>query len=212
MSFVLTYAGLVRTMINYLERYDEIVVDSMDTWIKLSHERIGRDCGSLVFDQYITQNFTAGLPVLNKPSRIQNTLSIRFGTGTNLNYTNLILLRSYEFCRQYWPDDSLWAPPKYYSNYGFNNWLITPTPDQPYPYEIAYQETPQVIDINYQTNYLTEFMPEILIKATLIEANITLKNFEISEIFKKDYVELISSWLNKDKLTKTDRYSNRGVG
>lgn len=211
MSYVMTYNSLVIKVMDDLERSDEIVVDSMDSWIKFAHERIGRDCGSLIFDQYITQNFTVGLPVLNKPGRIQNTLFFRYGTGTNLNYNNNVLLRSYEFCRSYWPDDMVQGAPKYFADYGYNNWLIVPTPDFAYPFEIAYQETPQVIDINYQNNYLTEFMPEILLKAVMIEANLTLKNFEIADQFKKDYVELISSWLNKDKLIKTDRYTDRGA-
>lgn len=209
MSFILTYSSLVTKIIQDLERNDQIVTDSMDSWIKFAHERIARDSNTLLFEVYVTQNFTPGLPVIQKPARLQNTLTFNYGTGVGNNTRNNILLRSYEWCRSYYPDDTQTGPPKYYSDYGYYNWLISPSPDQDYPFEIGYLETPQVIDINYQSNYLTEFMPEILLRAVLLEAMLTLKNDERTALVEDSYVKLISSWNNKDNLIKTDRYTTR---
>ena len=72
-------------------------------------------------------------------------------------------------------------------------------------------ETPQVIDETYQTNYLTENMPEILIRAVLWEAMLTLKNDERLAIIQNEYTPLVASWNAKDTLLKTDRYTNRGA-
>ena len=127
---------------------------------------------------------------------------------TNNNYTP-ILLRSFEYARSFWPDQSLVAPPKFYADYGYLNWLISPTPDQNYPFTLAYLETPQVIDITYQSNYLTEFMPEVLLKAVLLEAMLDLKNDERIPIVEAEYVKAISSWNSKDELRKVDRYMTR---
>lgn len=209
MSFILTYNSLVTKVIQDLERNDSTVINSMDSWIKFAHERIARDSDTLLFEVYITQNFTPNLPVIQKPARLQNTLTFNYGTGTGNNNRNDILLRSYEWCRAYWPDDTQTGAPLYYADYGYYNWLICPTPDQNYPFEIGYLETPQVIDVNYQTNYLTEFMPEILIRAVLLEAMLTLKNDERTVAIEDQYVKLISSWNNKDALIKTDRYTTR---
>lgn len=124
------------------------------------------------------------------------------------NYTP-ILLRSYEYARSFWPNQALTSPPMFYADFGYNSWLISPTPDQNYPYQLAYLETPQVIDINYQTNYLTEFMPEVLLKAVLLEAMLDLKNDERIPVMEGEYIKVLSSWNAKDELRKVDRYTTR---
>ncbi len=127
------------------------------------------------------------------------------------NYNNYtpILLRSFEYARSFWPNQAATAPPMFYADYGYYNWLISPTPDQAYPYILGYLETPQVIDLTYQSNYLTEFMPEVLLKAVLLEAMLDLKNDERIPVVEAEYVKAISSWNAKDELRKIDRYTDR---
>lgn len=212
MSFVLTYNSLVTTIMNDLERpNDPIVISSMDMWIKNAHERIGRDSNTLLFEVSVQGSFQPTEYVIEKPNRWQNTIAFNYGTGIGFNTYNPMYLRTYEFCRSYWPDTTQVSPPKFYADYIYGSWLISPTPDQAYPYEIVYLETPQVIDSSFQTNYLTQFMPEILIRATLLEAMLTLKNDERTPAIEDSYVKLISSWNNKDKLRKFDRHSTREV-
>jgi len=127
---------------------------------------------------------------------------------TNDSYTPL-LLRSYEYARSFWPNQELSSTPKFYADFGYNSWLISPTPDQDYPFQLSYLETPQVIDATYQTNYLTEFMPEVLFKAVLLEAMLALKNDERIGIIESEYVKVLSSWNSKDELRKLDRYMSR---
>jgi hypothetical protein len=126
----------------------------------------------------------------------------------NNSYTP-VLLRSFEYARSFWPDQSLVAPPMFYADYGYYNWLISPTPDQNYPFNIAYLETPQVIDITYQSNYLTEFMPEVLLKAVLLEAMLDLKNDERIPIIQDEYLKVLASWNAKNEIRKVDRYMTR---
>lgn len=127
----------------------------------------------------------------------------------NNNVYTPILLRSFEYARSFWPNQTLTNPPQFYADYGYYNWLISPTPDQNYPFVLGYLETPQVIDETYQSNYLTEFMPEVLLKAVLLEAMLDLKNDERIPIIEAEYVKAISSWNAKDKLRKIDRYVSR---
>jgi hypothetical protein len=126
----------------------------------------------------------------------------------NNDYTP-ILLRSFEYARSFWPNQALTNPPQFYADYGYYNWLISPTPDQSYPFVLGYLETPQVIDVTYQSNYLTEFMPEVLLKAVLLEAMLDLKNDERIPTVESEYVKAISSWNAKDELRKVDRYVSR---
>jgi len=209
MSFVLTYNTLVARVISDLERDDSSVTDNMDSWIKFAHERIARDSDTLLFEVVLNSNFVPNQFVLQKPNRWQNTVSFNYGTGVGFNTSNNLLQRTYEFCRDYWPDATQVATPYFYADYTYQNFYISPTPDQAYPYELIYLETPQVIDINFQTNYLTQFMPEILIRAVLLEAMLTMKNDERAALIEDSYAKLIASWNNKDTLRKTDRYTTR---
>lgn len=298
MSFVLTYNTLFEKTISYLERMDQTVEGDFDAWVKFAHDRIGRDSNTQLFEVYIGGTFTAGISVMPKPARWQNTITFNYGTGSDIvtlgnnplatdgitatitvtipsttglvngqsviisgatggggltpaelniiapitivNLTSFtysataistsaaniggasitasfpsnnsytpILLRSFEYARSFWPNQLLTAPPMFYADYGYYNWLISPTPDQNYPFTLGYLETPQVIDATYQTNYLTEFMPEVLLKAVLLEAMLDLKNDERIPVLESEYVKVLSSWNAKDELRKVDRYVTR---
>jgi len=209
MAFILTYDTLKEQIKAYLERDDSVISSSFDTWVKFAHDRISRDSNTQLFEVYVSNNFQAGNPVIPKPARWLNTVTFNFGTGTNNNTRNQLLLRSYEYCRMYWPDDSQTDVPLFFSDYGFNNILIAPTPDQDYPFEFGYLEVPQIIDSNFQTNYLTEFMPEVLLKAVLLESMLELKNDERMAAVEAEYVKAISSWNAKNELRKIDRYTSR---
>lgn len=206
MAFILTYDTLLQQTIKDLEREDAIVTGSFDRWVKNAHERIARDSPTLLFQVYLVGNFTVGQNAYIKPGRWQTNISWNYGSGTNLNTYNPIQLRSYEYCRLYSSDDSVTGPPVYYSDYGYNNWIISPTPDLAYPFELIIQETAQVIDATYQTNYMTEFMPEILEKAVMIEAMLTLKNDERKELIQNEYVALLSSFNAMDARRRMDRF------
>src|SRR5882672_11714191 len=83
MSFILTYDTLVQKTINYLERNDSVVTGDIDAWIKFAHERIGRDSNTQLFEVYAGNSFTAGISVIPKPARWQNTVTFNYGTGGN---------------------------------------------------------------------------------------------------------------------------------
>lgn len=167
-------------------------------------------------------NITATITIINittftYSATANSTIIATFGGSSvtssfpnNNNYTP-ILLRTYEFARSFCPNQSLTNPPKFYADYGYYNWLISPTPDQNYPFILGYLETPQVIDATYQSNYLTEFMPEVLLKAVLLEAMLDLKNDERIAVVEAEYVKAISSWNAKNELRKTERYESRKV-
>ena len=299
MSFILTYNTLLQKTISYLERLDQTVTNDFDAWVKFAHERIGRDSNTQLFEVYVGGTFTAGISVMPKPARWQNTITFNYGTGAynvtlgnnplatdgstnsivvtipstaglvngqtviisgatggggltsaqlnvispitvinmttftysasanstdaaegiggaditasfpnNNNYTP-ILLRSFEYARSFWPNQAETSPPQFYADYGYYNWLISPTPDQNYPFNLSYLETPQVIDITYQTNYLTEFMPEVLLKAVLLEAMLDLKNDERIPVIQSEYLGVLASWNAKNKIRKVDRYVTR---
>lgn len=209
MAFVLTYNSLIEQLTNYLERDDPGLIASLPTFVMLGQQRIDKESKTLGLEQYISGFLIPNNNVLIKPNRWRNTLNINIGSGVNNTTYSQIELRSYEFCRLYWPTDTETSLPLYYADYGFNNWLFAPTPDQAYPFEISYMETTEPIDEINQTNWITENAPDILLYACLLETAPFLKDDERVPTWRLYYEGALNALNQEDKDRLTDRFSDR---
>lgn len=206
----MTYNSLVLEVEDYLERTDASTINRIPDFINQAEQLICRQIEDLGFEVYASGTLTAGLSIFPKPARWRSSVSFNYGTGTTPNFVyNPIYLRDYEFCRQYWPQSTATGAPQYYSDYGYNNILIVPTPDANYPFEFVYQELLQPLSINVQTNYLTNYAPDVLLFATLLQATPYLKDDERIAVWKQAYNEGMESLQRKDKIRKVDRESYR---
>lgn len=213
MSFILTYDTLKTQFISAIQRDDQdnLIKDSFDRWVAQAHARIMRDSKTLLFKVVVGGNFIVGQSVYLKPARWQTDLNFWYGTDVGFTNYQQVILRSYDYCRIYSPNATILSPPLYYNNqYNNNNWLVVPTPDQAYPFEISYMENAQVIDESYQSNYLTEFMPDVLMAAVLAEGALDLHTQDLIDSYEKKYTVILSSW-NAMNATRTySEYSSRG--
>lgn len=114
--------------------------------------------------------FQEGNPVVTKPDRWRQTVSINFGVGGGSNRRTPVFPRSYEYCREFWPDDTLTGVPKFYADYDLQHWLIVPTPDQDYPVEIMAYLLPPLLDEANQTNFWSDYTPNALFYGSMLEA------------------------------------------
>ena len=213
MAFVLTYQTLTTALTDYLERNDANLVSQIPLFIMLGERRVARDLKILGLKISITGNLIPGPngEVFAKPTRWLNDSSFNIGTGANLNSRKYLLQRSIEFCRMYWPDPSQNGTPKYYSSdYNYNFWLVAPTPDVAYPYEIIYYETPQLIDSTTSSNFLTKSAPEVLLYATLLETAPYLKDDERIRVWQERYTIARQALGDEDIRRMQDAYSKRG--
>lgn len=204
----MTYNSLVQQVQDELDRYDALFVSYIPNFILQATDRINADLKNIGFEQYVAGAFIVGLSVQPKPARWRRTITFNYGTGAGNNIRNPIRLRTYEFCRAYAPDPTQTAPPQFYADYGFYNFLIAPTPDQTYPFELAYLEIPETITANVQTNWLTNYAPSLLLYATLLEAVIYLKVSERVLEMQGEYDRRLAPLANQDQERKLDRGSN----
>lgn len=215
MAFVLTYDSLTQAVIDYLERDDQNLISQIPLFIMLGERRVARDLKVLGLKVAITGTLSVGVSAFQKPTRWLNDSSFNIGTnlGGAVGYNNRLFLlqRAYEWCRTYWPDPTQLGTPKYYaSDYNFNFWFLTPTPDQPYPYEILYYQTPQLIDDNVSYNFLTGSAPEVLLYATLLETASYLKDDERIAVWTDYYTKARQALGEEDMKRIYDAYSKRG--
>mgnify|MGYP000547038202 FL=1 len=207
MSYTMTYDSLLVDLRRYLERgfteaSDQIVFDQLPRLITLGERRIARELKIEGFIRAVNLTLSIGVSTYLKPDRWRDTASMNIAGSS-------IFSRSYEYCRNYWPDESETATPEFYADYDYQNWLITPTPNAASNLEILYYEQPALLGDDFQSNWLTEYAPDVLLYAALLEATPFLKNDERVPMWREMY-DRAAQALNGEDLAKImDRSANR---
>jgi hypothetical protein len=121
----------------------------------------------------------AGNAVVAKPDRWRATVSMNYGTGATQNTRTPLFPRSLEYCYAYWPDRTVTNsanPPEFYADYDLQHWLVAPTPDQAYPFEAIIYCQPPLLDETNQSNFWSEYTPNLLLYSALLQATPFLKD------------------------------------
>lgn len=207
----MTFNSLQDDLRAYLERgtsVDPTVFNQLPRLINLAERELANALKILGFVNVVTNTFGVGSSVVAKPDRWRATISINFGVGATEVRTPLFA-RSYEYVRRYWPDEDLTGQPKFYAEYDYFNWLIAPTPDQAYPFEVNYWELPALLDNSNQTNWTTDFAPNALLHGALLQATPFLKNDERIEIWRSIYDRDVAILESQDVKRIIDRSVTR---
>ena len=207
MSYTMTYDSLLVDMRRYLERgftqaSDQIVFDQLPRLITLAERRIARELKIEGFIRAITTPLSIGVSTYLKPDRWRDTISMTVN-GTPIQ------TRSYEYLRNYWPDEAQTASPQFYADYDYANWLIAPTPNAASTLEILYYEQPALLGPNLQSNWLTEYAPELVLYASLLEATPFLKNDERVQLWQGLYDRCAQAFSGQDLGRILDRSAQR---
>lgn len=213
MAYVLTYDTLFASILAYLERNDQNLQDAIPNFIFLAQHRIVNDLKSLIGEQYAvgTMNDPTPSAVIQKPAGWVNTITFNIGTGTSFNTRKQLELKTYEYVRMYWPDDTQTGEPEVFADYGYNNIIVGPTPALNYPFELGWLGLPPMIDANNQTNLITDRVPHLLEYASLEEAMIFIKDDERIQFFNQKYTNSLQALQSEDQLRYSDRFTNRGI-
>lgn len=214
MSTTMTFTTLQQDVQRYLERgasavTDPVVYEQIPRLINLAERRIARELKVQGFINVVTSTLTTGQSVYPKPDRWRDVVSMNIGTGTGNNTRKTLFGRSYEYIRSYWPNSSATGQPEFYADYDYAHWLLAPTPDADYPMEVIYYELPPLLSDNMQTNWITEYAPQLLLYGTLLEATPFLKNDERIGVWQQMYDRAAASLNGEDIGKILDRASVR---
>lgn len=210
MATAMTYTSLLNDLRNYLERgasfgTDPSVFIQLPSLVGLAERRLARELKVQGTVNVVSSVMIQGEATYPKPDRWRETVSIRAGTGTGFNTTQEIFPRAYEYIRQYWPNQTLTGTPRFYADYDYQHWFFAPSPSQDFPYEIIYYELPPLLGEDVQTNWFTQFAPNALLYASLMEAAPFLKNEEIIPIWQAFYDRAIAALNGEDIRQIADR-------
>lgn len=206
MATTMTFTTLQQDVRRYLERgatyaSDPVVYEQIPRLINLAERRIARELKVQGFINVVTGSLAVGQAVYSKPDRWRDVVSINIGTGASNNNRKVLFSRAYEYLLSYWPNRTETDEPVFYADYDYDHWLIAPTPDAEYPFEILYYELPPLLDDVVQTNWLTEYAPQLLLYGTLLEATPFLKNDERINVWQSMY-DRAAAMLNGEDLAK----------
>lgn len=201
----MTYDSLVSDIANYAERDDSPFMEQIPRFIQLAENRIASETKPLGFVRTVTGMLSGN--TLVKPIRWRKTKNICLIVGAERKY---LYNRGYEFLRSYWPDVAKVDVPYYYADYDYEHLFIAPTPDIQYQFEMQYYELPEPLSQITQTNWTTQYAPQLLLYATLMEAMPFLKTSERIPEFQGLYDRALSSVVKEDQARALDSAAVRG--
>ena len=199
---VMTYTSLVENIQSYLERDDTATVEKIPLFIMLAEQIIASQIKFLGNLTVNTSTMTASTSIIDKPARWHKTVSMNITVDDE---RQPVLLRKYEYLREYWPNANSTGTPEFYSDYDYTHWLVAPTPDAAYAFEVLYYERIQPLDSSNQTNWFTIYAPQALLYGSLLQAMPFLKNDDRMTMWKANYDQIMQTLMAEDKLRIGDR-------
>ena len=201
------YCSLLEDLRRYLERgfteeSDPTVYDQLPRLIALGERRCATELKVQGFQRTVSTPLQVGVSTLLKPDRWRDTISMSVAGSP-------IFARSYEYVKNYWPDSAVTGPVEFYTDYDYQHWLIAPTPATIQTLEVLYYELPQPLDDANQQNWLTNYAPNLLLYACLLEATPFLKNDERIATWQSMYDRFAQATSGQDLQKILDRTAVR---
>lgn len=220
-----TYATLVADIQRYTSRgqaTDTSFLAEIPRIITKVEFELAQKCKTLITQPPITGTLSPGDPIIQKPARWRNTLYFNITVSVDaLNPSTFtkrktLYLRPYETVVQYWPDRSATASalvgPKFYCDYDINHWLLGGTPALAYPYEFIIDERVAPLTEDNQTNFFTEFLPNLLLDGCLRESFRFLKNASQVAIYDAAFNDGLAAAIGEEKDRQSDKTQNVNNG
>ena len=193
MSF--TLATLKSTVQDYCETAETTFVADLDTFIKESGERILKNVELPVFRKNVTGSAASSNTYLSTPTDFLAPYSLAVISSSVYSY---LLFKHVSFIRDFTPNPATTGTPKYYALFDDNTFMLAPTPDQNYSFELHYKYRPASLTTTSgsETTWLSDNAPDALLYGTLVEAATFLKIPEEVVQYEQRFVQAINSLKN----------------
>ena len=193
MSF--TLSTLKTAVQNYVESAETTFVASLDTFIKEAEERILKAVELPVFRKNVTGTASASNTYLSTPTDFLASYSLAVISSSVYSY---LLFKHVSFIRDFTPNASTTGLPKYYALFDDNSFILAPTPDQTYTFELHYKYRPASLTTTSgtDTTWLSNNAPDALLYGTLVEAANFLKNPQETALYEQRFVQAVNGLKN----------------
>jgi hypothetical protein len=203
-DLVMTYDSLVGDIKKYSERpNDEALAAQIPSIILLAENELATDLKVLGSEIVAESTLTNGQETLEKPKYWRRTTSLTIDIPTTGQKT--LEKRTYEFLRNFWPIVSQKGVPRFYAEYDFNNFIVAPTPDASYAFELVYSARLDPLSDANQENWFTTNAPQLLLYSCMYHTSLFLKNFDKAREWRASYDTSVAGFKLEDSTRSYDR-------
>ena len=191
-----TYASLKTALQDYSESTESSFVTHLPDFIKTAEERILKSVQLDNFRKNVTGTATTNGTYLGSPSDYLSSFSLAvIDSSSNYHY---LKLKQTSFIRDFTPASSTTGLPKYYAEFDDDTFILAPTPDTNYTFELHYFYRPSSLTSagDSGTTWLSTNAPNALLYGSLAEAMMYLKNYETSPIYEQRFQEALALMKN----------------
>jgi len=209
MAFEFNYTSLITQLAEWTNRNDTVFLNQCPIFITLAEQLLFQDFTSLGNESAMVGEFAPGNGVIPKPALWGDTLT--FSYLDSLGNITILKRVPYEYARQYIDNPSTQntqVTPLYYTDYGFNNWLVVPSPQEAFKFEVIYLNKVTPLAASQPTNWETQNAYDLLFAACLIYAYQYLTNSALEQQWQQTYTQRLQAYILYDKNRKTDRNVN----
>ena len=194
----MTYAELVQKIRDYTEVDSNVLTSTIiDGFIENAEWRIQRDTDADYQRQYQTANLVAGQKFINLPQTyiIIRSVQIFTSTDTSLSGDRAYLeVRDTSFISEF-NNTNATGFPKYYANWYENVLAFAPIPDNTYSIQVNYILKPPQLSASNTNTYLSQYFPNGLLYACLVEAFSFLKGpNDLLQLYEGRYKQAIEGF------------------
>ena len=194
----MTYDELIALVTDEIIDIDSTFFDNIAQLMERAQLRIQHDLD--LNANRIEEVFAAVSELVFVPTDLILVRSIRIENG------DFLLEKDTSFLKDYWPDASVTGTPKYYGWQDDQTVRVAPTPVS-VNLEVSYTVRLPVLSTTQQTNWLSEYTPDLLQVALMLEAAAWTKDAELVGLYNERYNAILSGVALEYNLRKrSDEY------
>ena len=199
-----TYTTLTTAIQDYTEVDSNVLTSTItDQIIENSELRILRDVPIDAYKKQSIGNLVTGQTTINVPAKtlfvkgvqVYNSTSAATGSNTWLEK------KDETYLQEYIPEETSTGMPKYYAMFGgatgvtdttSGRLFLAPAPDTTYKFKIHYEAIPDGLSSGNTTTYISQYFPNGLLYACLVEAYGYLKGpMDMLTLYENKYTCLL---------------------
>ena len=204
-----TYDNLVTDIRNYTEVDSNVLTAAIcNRIIEDAEFKILRDVPIDAYKKQSVGNLVTGQNTINVPAKTLFVKGVQVydGTGAATGANRWLEKKDESYLQEYVPstETSARGQPKYYAMFGgatgvtdtsSGTLLLAPTPDTTYTFKIHYEAIPTPLSSSNTTTYISQYFPNGLLYACLVEAYGFLKGpMDMLTLYENKYKQEIQKF------------------
>ena len=194
----MTYSELVQKIRDYTEVDSNVLTDPIvNGFIENAEWRIFRDVDSDNNKRYATANLLASTRFIDTPADLLVVRSAQIVDSDGVGQANnreFLEFRDTSFMSEFSPAESTGVP-KYYGMWDKDTIVIAPTPNATYTIQLNYILKDPGLSSTNTTTYISEYFPNGLLYACLVEAYSFLKGpNDLLQLYEGKYKQVVEGF------------------